>query len=125
MSQFCRRLAGIPLAIERAAARLPLLGVEGLRDKLDQRFHVLTTGHRASLHRHQTLRAALEWSHQLINADEQAVFRRLGVFAGGFTMELAQAVAADERIDEWAVIDHLGTPAAKSLVAADVGDPPR
>ena len=72
-----------------------LLGVEGLRARLDERFHVLTGGTRAVLRRHQTLRAALEWSYGLLDADEQTVFRRLGVFAGGFTLELAQHVAAD------------------------------
>ena len=97
VSEICRRLDGIPLAIELAAARVPLLGIEGLRDKLDQRFHVLTSGRRASLRRHQTLRAALEWSHHLLAAAEQLVLRRLSVFAGGFTLEAAQHVAEDEQ----------------------------
>lgn len=120
--EICRRLDGIPLAIELAAARLPLLGVEGLRARLGERFRLLTAGSRAVLRRHQTLRAALEWSHGLLSPAEQAVFRRLGVFAGGFTLEAAQHVAADASLDAWAVLDALGQLVDKSLVVAG-GDP--
>lgn len=121
----CRRLDGLPLAVELAAARVGTLGLRVVRDRLDARFKLLTGGARATLRRHQTLRAALEWSHHLLNADEQAVFRRLGAFAGGFTMETAQAVAGDDAIDEWAVLDHLSALVEKSLVVMDPGDPPR
>src|SRR5438552_6309675 len=120
--EICRRLDGIPLAIELAAARLPLLGVEGLRARLHDRFNLLTGGARVVLRRHQTLRATLEWSHALLTPDEQTIFRRLGVFAGGFTLESAQHVACDERIDPWTVLDHLGDLVDKSLVLAE-GDP--
>jgi predicted ATPase/DNA-binding winged helix-turn-helix (wHTH) protein len=117
VAEICRRLDGIPLAIELAAARAPLLGVEGLRNRLDQRFHVLTGGHRTSLRRHQTLRAALEWSYELLSRHEQAVLRRLAVFAGGFTLEAAQQVAEDdEAIDRWDVLEHLSALVDKSLV---------
>jgi predicted ATPase/DNA-binding winged helix-turn-helix (wHTH) protein len=123
VADICRRLDGIPLAIELAAARAPLLGVEGLRDRLDQRFHVLTGGQRTSLRRHQTLRAALDWSHQLLSPHEQAVLRRLAVFAGGFTLEAAQQVAEDDdAIDRWDVLEHLGALVDKSLVMAE-GEP--
>jgi predicted ATPase len=115
----CRRLDGIPLAIELAAARVPLLGVDGLRARLDERFQVLTAGARAVMRRHQTLRAALEWSHALLDAPEQVVFRRLGVFAGGFTLEAAQDVVEDEGLDRWDVLEHLGALVDKSLVAAE------
>ena len=108
IAEICRRLDGMPLAIELAAARVRLLGVDGLRTRLDERFQILTGGTRATLRRHQTLRAALDWSYGLLSPDEQTVFRRLGVFVGGFTLELAQDVAADERIDRWAVLDLLG-----------------
>ena len=118
----CRRLDGIPLAIELAAARLPLLGIAGLRERLNERFKVLTAGARVVLRRHQTLRAALEWSHGLLTPDEQTVFRRLGVFAGSFTLESAQQVAADGHIDAWAALDHLGALVDKSLVLVE-GDP--
>jgi predicted ATPase/DNA-binding winged helix-turn-helix (wHTH) protein len=121
----CRRLDGIPLAIELAAARVPLLGVHGLHARLDQMFNVLTGGARMKLRRHQTLRAALEWSHSLLSADEQAAFRRLGVFAAGFTLELAQQVVSDERVDQWLVLDLLGHLIDKSLVIADGAAEPR
>jgi predicted ATPase len=121
----CRHLDGIALAIELAAARLPLLGVDGLRARLDERFRVLTGGPRLALQRHQTLRAALEWSHGLLTQDEQTVFRRLGAFAGSFSLESAQRVAADDRIDRWAALDHLGALVDKSLVVADMGVSPR
>jgi predicted ATPase/DNA-binding winged helix-turn-helix (wHTH) protein len=120
--EICRHLDGIPLAIELAAARLPLLGVEGLRARLHERFNLLTGGARMVLRRHQTLRATLEWSHALLTPDEQTVFQRLGVFAGGFTLEAAQHVASDEHIDPWTTLDHLGALVDKSLVLAE-GDP--
>ena len=125
IAEICRRLDGMPLAIELAAARARLLGIEGLRTRLDERFHILTGGTRAVLRRHQTLRAALEWSHGLLTPAEQTVFRRLGVFVGGFTLELAQDVARDEQIDGWAVLDLLGHLVDKSLVIADGDDTPR
>jgi predicted ATPase/DNA-binding winged helix-turn-helix (wHTH) protein len=115
----CRHLDGIALAIELAAARVPLLGVEGLRRRLDERLQVLTSGPRLALPRHQTLRAALEWSHSLLTPVQQTVFRRLGVFAGSFALEAAQEVAADEAIDRWAVLDELGALVDKSLVVAE------
>ena len=121
----CRRLDGIPLAIELAAARVPLLGVHGLHARLNQMFNVLSGGARMKLRRHQTLRAALEWSYGLLSADEQTVFRRLGVFAGGFTLELAQRIVSDEHIDQWLVLDLLGHLVDKSLVIADGAAEPR
>ncbi len=121
----CRQLDGLPLAIELAAARVALLGVEGLRSRLGERLRLLTGARRDASTRQQTLRASLEWTQGLLSADEQAVYRRLGVFVGGFTMELAQRVAADDKIDRWAVLDHLASLVDKSLVAADAGDPPR
>jgi predicted ATPase/DNA-binding winged helix-turn-helix (wHTH) protein len=121
----CRRLDGIPLAIELAAARVPMLGVQGLHARLDQMFNVLTGAARMRLRRHQTLRAALEWSYGLLTEDERAVFRRLGVFAGGFTLALAQGVAADERIDRWQVLDLLSQLIDKSLVLAEGEGEPR
>ncbi len=118
-SDICRRLDGIPLAIELAAARVPLLGIEGLLRRLGERFRVLTSGNRLALPRHQTLRGALEWSHSLLTPSQQTVFRRLGVFAGSFALETVQRVAADESIDEWAVLDALGSLVDKSLVVAE------
>ena len=121
----CRQLDGLPLAIELAAARVPALGVQGVRERLGERLRILTTGARTALPRHQTLRAALEWSHSLLSGDEQVVLRRLGVFAGGFSLELAEQVVGDERLDPWAVVDALGALVDRSLVAVDGADPPR
>lgn len=121
----CRRLDGIPLAIELAAARVPLLGVHGLNARLNQMFNVLSGGARMKLRRHQTLRAALDWSYGLLSDDEKTVFRRLGVFAGGFTLELAQRMASDEHIDQWLALDLLGHLVDKSLVIADSAAEPR
>ena len=123
--EICRCLDGIPLAIELAAARLPLLGVEGVRARPKERFNVLTGGTRAVLRRHQTLRAALEWSHGLLGEDERTVFRRLGVFAGGFTLESAQRAADDDAVDMWDVLEHLGSLVDKSLVLAEGPSVPR
>lgn len=125
VAEICRRLDGLPLAIELAAARVRLLGIHGVRDRLGERFRMLTGGSRTSMARHQTLQAAIDWSHALLSLDEQAVFRRLGVFVGGFTLDLAQQVARDERIDEWAVLDALGTLVDKSLVTVGTVEPPR
>lgn len=125
VSEICRRLDGLPLAIELAAARMPLLGVEGIRARLNERFRVLTAGARFAPRRHQTLHAAFDWSHDLLSPDEQTVFRRLGVFVGGFSLELAQRVASDARIDRWAVLDHLGGLVDKSLVIAEGREAPR
>ena len=121
----CRRLDGIPLAIELAAARVPALGVAGLRARLDHMFSVLTGVSRMKLRRHQTLRAALEWSCNLLGEDERVVFRRLGVFAGGFTLDLAQALASDASLDEWRVLDALSQLIDRSLVIAEGEGEPR
>jgi predicted ATPase/DNA-binding winged helix-turn-helix (wHTH) protein len=126
VADICRRLDGIPLAIELAAAQLPLLGLRGLRTRLDQRLRLLTAADRTAAQRHRTLREAVEWSHQLLTPAEQAVFRRLGVFVGGFTLAAAQAVAADDDgIDAWDLLEHLGRLVDKSLVAAAGDDLPR
>jgi len=115
----CRRLDGIPLAIEFAVARLPLLGLHGLRQRLDERFRVLTVNDHTREPRHRTLRAALDWSHDLLTDAEQRVLRRLATFAGSFTLESAQYVAADEQLDAWAVLDLLGSLVAKCLVVTE------
>src|SRR5882762_1901377 len=90
----CRRLDGIPLAIELAAARTATLGLEGLAARLDDRFRLLTGGHRTALPRHQTLRATLDWSYELLSERERVVLQRLSVFAGSFGLEAAREVAA-------------------------------
>lgn len=121
----CRQLDGLPLAIELAAARVPLLGARGLADRLDERLRLLRQDIHGVPGRHRTLRAALEWSHSLLSEQERAVFRRLAVFVGGFKLELAQQVAADEATDAWSVLDILGTLVDRSLVSVDAGETPR
>jgi len=126
VADICRRLDGLPLAIELAAARVPLLGVEGLRERLEHGIRVLAAGARSADPRHQTLRATFDWAHALLSPDEQRVLRRLAVFVGGFTLELAQQVAVEPpALDEWGVLDVLGALVDKSLVVAEPGDRPR
>jgi predicted ATPase/DNA-binding SARP family transcriptional activator len=115
----CRRLDGIPLAIELAAARTAALGVEGLAARLDDRFRLLTGGYRTALPRHQTLRATLDWSYELLPALERTVLHRLAVFAGGFTLEAASAVAAAADLGAPEVVDSITNLAAKSLVVVE------
>ena len=122
LASICHRLDGVPLAIELAAARVRSLSVEEINRKLDERFRLLTGGSRTALPRQQTLRAAIEWSHGLLTDDERIVFRRLGVFTGGFSLPLAQAVASDNRIDAWTVLELLSHLVDKSLVATDLRD---
>jgi predicted ATPase/class 3 adenylate cyclase len=96
VAQVCRRLDGIPLAIELAAARLRVLGVEQIAAGLNDRFRLLTGGSRTALPRHQTLRALIDWSYDLLTPEEQLLLRRLTVFAGGWTLEAAVAVLSSE-----------------------------
>ncbi len=97
VAAICRRLDGIPLAIEMAAARAPMLGVDRLAQKLDERFRVLTGGRRTALPRQQTLRATLDWSYGLLSERERKVLRRLSIFAGGFTLDGAGRVGGRRR----------------------------
>ena len=115
----CRRLDGLPLAIELAAARLRILSVGQLAERLDDIFAVLVGGVRTAPRRHQTLRATLDWSHDLLAEDERAVFRRLAVFAGGFTLAAAEEVTAGRDIRPGQVLDLLTRLADKSLLRVD------
>jgi predicted ATPase/DNA-binding SARP family transcriptional activator len=115
----CRRLDGLPLAIELAAARMRILSVVQLADRLDDIFTVLVGGVRTAPRRHQTLRATLDWSHDLLAEDERAAFRRLAVFAGGFTLAAAEEVTVGDGIRPDQVIDLLARLADKSLLWAD------
>ena len=116
----CRRLDGIPLAIELAAPRIAILSPAELAKRLDERFRLLTTGVRGALPRQQTLRALIDWSYDLLTARERTIFRRIGAFAGGFTLEAATLVCVDDVFDEWSVLDALVALEAKSLVVADI-----
>lgn len=116
IAEICRRLDGIPLAIELAGARVKMLGVKQLRDRLDERFRVLTGGKRDALPRQQTLRALIDWSHALLDERERRLFRRLGIFVGGFAFAGAAATAGSEEED---VFDVLASLVDKSLVLAE------
>jgi predicted ATPase/class 3 adenylate cyclase len=115
----CRRLDGLPLAIELAAARLRSLSLSGLHDRLDQRFRLLTGGNRAALARQQTLLATVEWSYSLLNAAEQQLLGRLSVFAESFTLDAAEGVCGFGDIEVFDVTDLLGALVDKSLVLTE------
>ncbi len=115
----CRRLDGMPLAIELAAARLRSLSLASLHDRLDQRFHLLTGGSRAALQRQQTLRATVDWSYSLLNGAEQSLLQRLSVFPESFDLDAAEAVAGFGELDALDVAGLLGSLADKSLVGAE------
>jgi len=117
----CRRLDGIPLAIELAAARIAGFGVDGVAARLNDRFRLLTGGSRTALPRHQTMRATLDWSCELLSESQRAVLRRLGVFVGAFTLDAASAVAASTDISASEVVDSVANLVGKSLLSADVG----
>jgi predicted ATPase/DNA-binding winged helix-turn-helix (wHTH) protein len=115
----CRRLDGIPLAIELAAARAAVLGIDSLVRHLDSRLQVLTSDRRTVLPRHQTLRAALDWSYGLLAEGERAVLRRLAAFPGRFTLDAARQIAAREGARETEVIDHVAKLVVKSLITTE------
>lgn len=119
VADICRRLDGIPLAIELAASRIRILSPRQLRERLDERFRVLTGGSRDVLPRQQTLRALIDWSHDLLDERERVLFRRLGIFVNGFSLEGAAAVGASEGFDEIDVFDVLSSLVDKSLVLAE------
>jgi predicted ATPase/class 3 adenylate cyclase len=115
----CRRLDGIPLALELAAARLSSLSFEELSARLDQQFRLLVGGDPTGVPRHRTLRALVDWSYDLLTPDERRALCRLSTFAGGFTIESAHAVVAGAGGDEWDTLDVVTTLVDKSLVQAD------
>ncbi|MBV9262933.1 MAG: hypothetical protein JO324_01340, partial [Candidatus Eremiobacteraeota bacterium] len=119
VAQICRRLDGIPLAIELAAARVSALSLQTLAEKLNDRFALLDGGSRTALPRQQTMRATIEWSYNLLAAAERRLFERLAVFAGGCTLSMATAVCADEGQSEPEILDLLSSLVDKSLVSLD------
>jgi predicted ATPase/class 3 adenylate cyclase len=122
VAAICRRLDGIPLAIELAAARVNLLSAAQIAERLDDRFRLLSGGSRTALPRHQTLRATFDWSHELLSAPEQTLFRRLAVFAGGWTLEATEAIA--DGSDGAAGSDGSDGPAGRTgAPAGRTGDP--
>jgi predicted ATPase/class 3 adenylate cyclase len=119
IAEICRRLDGIPLAIELAAARVIALAPGEIAAHLDERFRLLTGGRRAPVERHHTLRATIDWSYALLSQREQAVFNHLGVFPATFDASAAQVVAAAGGVEPWDVLDALTSLVAKSMLNAD------
>lgn len=121
VARVCFSLDGIPLALELAAARLRVLSVEQMAARLDERFRLLNRGSRMALARHQTLRAAIDWSYDLLTPPERALFRRMAVFAGGWTLEAAEVVGSDDAgvVYREDVLELLGRLIDRSLVVAD------
>ncbi len=121
VAQICQRLDGIPLAIELAAARVKVLSIDEIAARLDDRFSLLTAGSRTAIPRHQTLRATIDWSYDLLTDPERILLRRLSIFAGGFTLEAAEAVCSQgmKRSD---ILDLLGRLVDKSLVIVEPAD---
>ena len=117
--EICRRLDGIPLAIELAAARVAAMSPAEIAGHLDERFRLLTGGRRGRVERHQTLQAAVEWSYSLLTDTERTVFDRLGVFPASFDEAAAVAVCAGDAIERWDVIDGLASLVAKSMVGVE------
>ncbi len=123
VARICQRLDGIPLALELAAARMNLLTAEQLAGRLDDAFKILTGGSRTALPRHQTLRATIDWSYQLLGDEERLLLHRLAIFKGGCTLEAAEAVCADsvrgEGLEAGEVLGRLGALVSKSMVIID------
>src|SRR5579859_7155029 len=117
--EICARLDGIPLAIELAAARIRMLSVEQIAARLDDRFRLLTGGSRAAMPRQRTLRALVDWSYGLLQETERMLFRRLSIFAGGWTLEAAETVCGGDGLEPYDVLDLLMQLVDKSLVIAD------
>ena len=119
VTEICRRLDGMPLAIELAAARVRALSLDEIVGSLHDRFRLLTGGARTAVRRQQTLRASVDWSHALLTEPERILFRRLAVFLGGFDLDAAQAVAGDGEVERYQILDQLALLVDKSLVVAE------
>ena len=122
VTEICRRLDGMPLAIELAAARVRALSFNEILDSLHDRFRLLTGGSRTAVLRQQTLRASVDWSHALLTEPERVLFRRLAPFMGGFDLDAAQAVGGGDDVERYQVLDMLGLLVDKSLVIAEECD---
>jgi predicted ATPase/DNA-binding XRE family transcriptional regulator len=120
VANICRRLDGIPLAIELAAARAKVLAPRQIAERLNQRFRLLISGDPAALPRHRTMTALLDWSYDLLTPREQMLFESLSIFAGGFLLEAVTAVCADDGEDDIAVVDLVASLATKSLLVAEL-----
>ena len=119
VAEICRKLDGLPLAIEFAAARLDTYGIQGVASRLDDRMRLLTAGRRGALPRHHTMRAVIDWSYGLLTEAEQKVLQRVSIFVGGFSLEAAGAVCADAMHPETEIFENITALVSKSLVSAD------
>jgi predicted ATPase len=119
IARICRRLDGIPLALELAAAHLTTLNVDQIADHLNQRFRLLTGGSRTAVRRQQTLQATIDWGYELLTEQEPTLLRGVAVFAGGWSLEAAEALAEAVHIPASGVLDLLSRLVAKSLAVAD------
>src|SRR5262249_29942893 len=117
--EVCRKLDGMPLAIELAAARMDTFSLRDLAERLDDRFALLTRGRRTAIPRHQALKTTLDWSHDLLSADERAVLRRLSVLRGAFHTQDGATLCAGAAITETAALEHMASLASKSLLSVD------
>lgn len=117
--RICQRLDGIPLAIELAAARVKLLGLNDILIRLDERFQVLAGGTRGAMERHKTLRSAVDWSYDLLAQEEKFLFNRLAVFVGGFDMDAVENVCTDQQVTNESVLDLFASLVDKSLVMTE------
>ncbi len=121
IARICGRLDGVPLAIELAAARVNVLALDDLLTRLEDRFRILTSGSRTALPRQRTLRATVDWSHDLLGEAERILFRRLSIFAGSFDLDACEAICGADLPGDVLVLDLLAGLVDKSLVVADLG----
>jgi len=120
VADICRSLDGIPFAIELAAARVKVMSVTHLAERLKERFRILTGGDRTALPRQQTMRALVDWSYNLLNERERTILNRVAVFAGGWTLEAASEICADDSIESWEILDLISSLVDKSLVVVEM-----
>ncbi|MBK8983068.1 MAG: tetratricopeptide repeat protein, partial [Ignavibacteria bacterium] len=120
LAEICSRLDGIPLAIELAAARVKVLSVEKICERLNDRFSLLTGGRRTALPRQQTLKALIDWSYDLLSENEKILWERLSVFTGGWTLESAEEICSDEKIKVMEILDLLNALTEKSIIIYDI-----
>ena len=123
--EICKGLDGVPLALELAAARVSLLGVHGVRQRLGERLRLLAGGPRKALPRHRAIAAALQWSYGLLLDDERQVLDKLGIFVGDFSLEVARHFLVSDEMDEWTALEHLSTLVDKSLLVVEPAETPR
>ncbi len=120
VAEICRKLDGVALAIELAAPRVKVFSPRQLADRLDERFRLLKGGSRSALPRQQTMRALIDWSYDLLEESERVLFRTLGIFSGGWSLEAATAICGDDPASEWEVLDRLSALVDKSLVHSEI-----